>query len=131
MELNLPIFSLGTYPTAFVVQVLEHLLIINWGAVRTQIKTPTIFLASNHSMLSAISCKVPKNTGDKRSGKSETSPVAPRAGIQQKAQQQQQHKGNQALQVPAVALYPSRKKVPVKDLPPFGKWNSEALGLVL
>uniref|UniRef100_A0AAQ4R1T9 Rap guanine nucleotide exchange factor 2 n=1 Tax=Gasterosteus aculeatus aculeatus TaxID=481459 RepID=A0AAQ4R1T9_GASAC len=27
-------------------------------------------------------------------------------------------KGNQALQVPAVALYPSRKKVPVKDLSP-------------
>ncbi|KAJ7409201.1 Rap guanine nucleotide exchange factor 2 [Willisornis vidua] len=64
---------------------------------------------------------LPKNTGDKRSGKSETSPVAPRAGIQQKVQQQQQqHKVNQALQVPAVSLYPSRKKVPVKDLPPFG-----------
>ncbi|KAM4672799.1 rap guanine nucleotide exchange factor 2 [Amazona ochrocephala] len=62
---------------------------------------------------------LPKNTGDKRSGKSETSPVAPRAGIQQKVQQQQQHKVNQALQVPAVSLYPSRKKVPVKDLPPF------------
>uniref|UniRef100_A0A669R4D0 Rap guanine nucleotide exchange factor 2 n=1 Tax=Phasianus colchicus TaxID=9054 RepID=A0A669R4D0_PHACC len=69
---------------------------------------------------------LPKNTGDKRSGKSETSPVAPRAGIQQKVQQQQQHKVNQALQVPAVSLYPSRKKVPVKDLPPFGKSNKEA-----
>ncbi|XP_074679023.1 rap guanine nucleotide exchange factor 2 isoform X8 [Strix aluco] len=64
---------------------------------------------------------LPKNTGDKRSGKSETSPVAPRAGIQQKVQQQQQHKVNQALQVPAVSLYPSRKKVPVKDLPPFAR----------
>lgn len=82
-------------------------------------------------MLSSISCKVPKNTGDKRSGKSETSPVAPRAGIQQKAQQQQQqHKVNQALQVPAVSLYPSRKKVPVKDLPPFGKWNDEVFDLI-
>ncbi|XP_065453985.1 rap guanine nucleotide exchange factor 2 isoform X18 [Chrysemys picta bellii] len=60
---------------------------------------------------------LPKNPGDKRSGKQETSPVAPRAGIQQKVQQQ--HKINQALQVPAVSLYPSRKKVPVKDLPPF------------
>uniref|UniRef100_A0A8C0HLL9 Rap guanine nucleotide exchange factor 2 n=1 Tax=Buteo japonicus TaxID=224669 RepID=A0A8C0HLL9_9AVES len=74
---------------------------------------------------------LPKNTGDKRSGKSETSPVAPRAGIQQKVQQQQQHKVNQALQVPAVSLYPSRKKVPVKDLPPFGKWSSETFGYTL
>uniref|UniRef100_A0A8B9CX35 Rap guanine nucleotide exchange factor 2 n=1 Tax=Anser brachyrhynchus TaxID=132585 RepID=A0A8B9CX35_9AVES len=74
---------------------------------------------------------LPKNTGDKRSGKSETSPVAPRAGIQQKVQQQQQHKVNQALQVPAVSLYPSRKKVPVKDLPPFGKSNKEAFGYTL
>lgn len=118
------------YPIVFTVQVSEHLLIINWRALHTQIKTSTIFLASGHSVLSAVSCKVPKNTGDKRAGKSETSPVAPRAGIQQKVQQQQ-HKVNQALQVPAVSLYPSRKKVPVKDLPPFGKWNSEALGLVL
>lgn len=86
-------------------------------------------MAGSHSLLSPISCKVPKNTGDKRSGKSETSPVAPRAGIQQKVQQQQQYKVNQALQVPAVSLYPSRKKVPVKDLPPFGKSNKEAFSL--
>uniref|UniRef100_A0A670J2S5 Rap guanine nucleotide exchange factor 2 n=1 Tax=Podarcis muralis TaxID=64176 RepID=A0A670J2S5_PODMU len=63
---------------------------------------------------------LPKTPGEKRSGKPETSPVAHRSGIQQKVQQQQQHKANQALQVPAVSLYPSRKKVPVKDLPPFG-----------
>uniref|UniRef100_A0A8D2CXX1 Rap guanine nucleotide exchange factor 2 n=1 Tax=Sciurus vulgaris TaxID=55149 RepID=A0A8D2CXX1_SCIVU len=70
---------------------------------------------------------LPKNPGDKKPVKSETSPVAPRAGSQQKAQPQPQaqpqqppHKANQGLQVPAVALYPSRKKVPVKDLPPFG-----------
>ncbi|PNI63383.1 RAPGEF2 isoform 12, partial [Pan troglodytes] len=70
---------------------------------------------------------LPKNPGDKKPVKSETSPVAPRAGSQQKAQSlpqpQQQpppaHKINQGLQVPAVSLYPSRKKVPVKDLPPF------------
>ncbi|KAM6270212.1 rap guanine nucleotide exchange factor 2 isoform 5-T5 [Porphyrio hochstetteri] len=76
---------------------------------------------------------LPKNTGDKRSGKSETSPVAPRAGIQQKVQQQQQqqHKVNQALQVPAVSLYPSRKKVPVKDLPPFGINSPQALKKIL
>ncbi|XP_071599175.1 rap guanine nucleotide exchange factor 2 isoform X14 [Heliangelus exortis] len=75
---------------------------------------------------------LPKNTGDKRSGKSETSPVAPRAGIQQKVQQQQQqHKANQALQVPAVSLYPSRKKVPVKDLPPFGINSPQALKKIL
>ncbi|NWU92461.1 RPGF2 factor, partial [Upupa epops] len=73
---------------------------------------------------------LPKNTGDKRSGKSETSPVAPRAGIQQKVQQQQ-HKANQALQVPAVSLYPSRKKVPVKDLPPFGINSPQALKKIL
>ncbi|XP_061440360.1 rap guanine nucleotide exchange factor 2 isoform X5 [Rhineura floridana] len=60
---------------------------------------------------------LPKTPGDKRSGKPETSPVAHRSAIQQKMQQQ---KANQALQVPAVSLYPSRKKVPVKDLPPFG-----------
>ncbi|XP_019390100.1 PREDICTED: rap guanine nucleotide exchange factor 2 isoform X10 [Crocodylus porosus] len=72
---------------------------------------------------------LPKNPGDKRSGKSETSPVAPRAGIQQKTQQQ--HKANQALQVPAVSLYPSRKKVPVKDLPPFGINSPQALKKIL
>jgi len=102
------------------------------GLRTTRLKTPTVFLAHSHSVFSPISCEVPKNTGDKRSGKSETSPVAPRAGIQQKVQQQQQqHKVNQALQVPAVSLYPSRKKVPVKDLPPFGEWNSEAFALML
>nr|XP_014428462.1 rap guanine nucleotide exchange factor 2 isoform X12 [Pelodiscus sinensis] len=72
---------------------------------------------------------LPKNPGDKRSGKQETSPVAPRAGIQQKMQQQ--HKINQALQVPAVSLYPSRKKVPVKDLPPFGINSPQALKKIL
>ncbi|KAG9479977.1 hypothetical protein GDO78_011803 [Eleutherodactylus coqui] len=61
---------------------------------------------------------LPKTPCDKRSGKPDTSPVAPRAATQQK--QQQTLKPNQALQVPAVSLYPSRKKVPVKDLPPFG-----------
>lgn len=57
---------------------------------------------------------VPKNTGKRP----DTSPVVSRAASQQRGQLA---KGNQALQVPAVALYPSRKKVPVKDLPPFGK----------
>lgn len=69
---------------------------------------------------------VPKNPSDKKPVKSETSPVAPRAGLQPKAQPQPPppqppHKLNQGLQVPAVSLYPSRKKVPVKDLPPFGR----------
>ncbi|XP_063314290.1 rap guanine nucleotide exchange factor 2 isoform X8 [Pelobates fuscus] len=63
---------------------------------------------------------LPKTPCDKRSGKPDTSPVAPRAASQQKPQQQPPSKVNQALQVPAVSLYPSRKKVPVKDLPPFG-----------
>lgn len=60
-------------------------------------------------------CLVPKNASGKRP---DTSPVVSRAASQQRGQLA---KGNQALQVPAVALYPSRKKVPVKDLPPFGK----------
>lgn len=57
---------------------------------------------------------MPKNASGKRP---DTSPVVSRAASQQRGQLA---KGNQALQVPAVALYPSRKKVPVKDLPPFG-----------
>lgn len=61
-----------------------------------------------------FSSPVPKNVGDKK--KPDTSPVIPRANQPKQAQ-----KGGQALQVPAVSLYPSRKKVPVKDLPPFGK----------
>uniref|UniRef100_A0A667ZIJ1 Rap guanine nucleotide exchange factor 2 n=1 Tax=Myripristis murdjan TaxID=586833 RepID=A0A667ZIJ1_9TELE len=56
---------------------------------------------------------LPKNASGKRP---DTSPVVSRAASQQRGQLA---KGNQALQVPAVALYPSRKKVPVKDLPPF------------
>uniref|UniRef100_A0AAZ3SWD8 Rap guanine nucleotide exchange factor 2 n=1 Tax=Oncorhynchus tshawytscha TaxID=74940 RepID=A0AAZ3SWD8_ONCTS len=59
---------------------------------------------------------LPKNAGGGK--RPDTSPVVSRAASQQRGQLQ---KGNQALQVPAVALYPSRKKVPVKDLPPFGK----------
>ncbi|XP_068134949.1 rap guanine nucleotide exchange factor 2 isoform X5 [Hyperolius riggenbachi] len=71
---------------------------------------------------------LPKTPGDKRSGKPETSPVAPRASSQQK---QQPAKPAQALQVPAVALYPSRKKVAVKDLPPFGINSPQALKKIL
>lgn len=59
---------------------------------------------------------VPKSSGDRK--RPDTSPVVARAATHQR---QQLQKANQALQVPAVALYPSRKKVPVKDLPPFGK----------
>ncbi|XP_045686792.1 rap guanine nucleotide exchange factor 2 isoform X4 [Phyllostomus hastatus] len=81
---------------------------------------------------------LPKNPGDKKPVKTETSPVAPRAGSQQKAQAQSQpqqpqpaHKASQGLQVPAVSLYPSRKKVPVKDLPPFGINSPQALKKIL
>lgn len=81
---------------------------------------------------------LPKNPGDKKPVKSETSPVAPRAGSQQKTQPQPPpqpqplpHKMNQGLQVPAVSLYPSRKKVPVKDLPPFGINSPQALKKIL
>ncbi|GCC34065.1 hypothetical protein chiPu_0012538 [Chiloscyllium punctatum] len=73
---------------------------------------------------------LPKNTGEKKVGKlSDTSPVAPRSGVQN--QKQQQQKVNQALQVPAVSLYPSRKKVQVKDLPPFGTHSPQALKKIL
>uniref|UniRef100_A0A673GPD1 Rap guanine nucleotide exchange factor 2 n=1 Tax=Sinocyclocheilus rhinocerous TaxID=307959 RepID=A0A673GPD1_9TELE len=62
---------------------------------------------------------LPKSSGDRK--RPDTSPVVARAATHQR---QQLQKANQALQVPAVALYPSRKKVPVKDLPPFGKTNT-------
>lgn len=71
---------------------------------------------------------LPKNAGERKAGKlSDTSPVAPRSG----AQQQKQQKVNQVLQVPAVSLYPSRKKVQVKDLPPFGTHSPQALKKIL
>ncbi|XP_048851747.1 rap guanine nucleotide exchange factor 2 isoform X7 [Brienomyrus brachyistius] len=68
---------------------------------------------------------LPKNVGDKK--KPDTSPVIPRAASQPK----QTQKGGQALQVPAVSLYPSRKKVPVKDLPPFGTSSPQSLKKIL
>ncbi|GCB79747.1 hypothetical protein scyTo_0016031, partial [Scyliorhinus torazame] len=73
---------------------------------------------------------LPKSTGEKKVGKlSDTSPVTARSGVQH--QKQQQQKVNQALQVPAVSLYPSRKKVQVKDLPPFGTHSPQALKKIL
>ncbi|XP_042193877.1 rap guanine nucleotide exchange factor 2 isoform X6 [Callorhinchus milii] len=75
---------------------------------------------------------LPKSIGDKKAGKpSDTSPVAPRSGAQHLKQQQQ--KANQALQVPvqAVTMYQSRKKVPIKDLPPFGTHSPQALKKIL
>ncbi|XP_056625094.1 rap guanine nucleotide exchange factor 2 isoform X5 [Triplophysa dalaica] len=68
---------------------------------------------------------LPKSSGDKK--RPDTSPVVSRA-IHQR---QQLQKANQALQVPAVALYPSRKKVPVKDLPPFGTSSPGSLKKIL
>ncbi|XP_051865230.1 rap guanine nucleotide exchange factor 2 isoform X3 [Pristis pectinata] len=71
---------------------------------------------------------LPKSTGERKAGKlSDTSPVAPRSG----GQHQKQQKVNQVLQVPAVSLYPSRKKVQVKDLPPFGTHSPQALKKIL
>ncbi|XP_061136658.1 rap guanine nucleotide exchange factor 2-like isoform X5 [Syngnathus typhle] len=68
---------------------------------------------------------LPKNSGVRRA---DTSPVVSRAASQQRGQLA---KGSQALQVPAVALYPSRKKVPVKDLPPFGTSSPHSLKKIL
>ncbi|XP_061642816.1 rap guanine nucleotide exchange factor 2 isoform X6 [Phyllopteryx taeniolatus] len=68
---------------------------------------------------------LPKNSGVRRA---DTSPVVSRAASQQRGQLA---KGSQALQVPAVALYPSRKKVPVKDLPPFGTSSPQSLKKIL
>ncbi|MBZ3884883.1 Rap guanine nucleotide exchange factor 2 [Sciurus carolinensis] len=80
---------------------------------------------------------LPKNPGDKKPVKSKTSPVAPGAGSQQKAQPQPQappqqppHEADQGPQVPAGALYPSRK-VPVKDLPPLGINSPQDLKKIL
>ncbi|KAL7886209.1 hypothetical protein AOLI_G00065040 [Acnodon oligacanthus] len=69
---------------------------------------------------------LPKGSGDRK--RPDTSPVVPRAAAHQR---QQLQKPNQALQVPAVALYPSRKKVPVKDLPPFGTSSPQSLKKIL
>ncbi|XP_072290837.1 rap guanine nucleotide exchange factor 2 isoform X3 [Eucyclogobius newberryi] len=68
---------------------------------------------------------LPKNAGGKRP---DTSPVVSRAASTQRGQLS---KGTQALQVPSVALYPSRKKVPVKDLPPFGTSSPQSLKKIL
>ncbi|XP_015247513.1 PREDICTED: rap guanine nucleotide exchange factor 2-like isoform X5 [Cyprinodon variegatus] len=68
---------------------------------------------------------LPKTAGGKRP---DTSPVVSRAASQQRGQLA---KGNQALQVPSVALYPSRKRVPVKDLPPFGTSSPQSLKKIL
>lgn len=72
---------------------------------------------------------VPNNSRDKKPVKTETTPVAPHAGPQQKVQLQQPlaqpqppNEVSQGLQVPTVSLYPSQKKVLVKELPPFGKF---------
>ncbi|KAM6953545.1 rap guanine nucleotide exchange factor 2 isoform 2-T2 [Aplochiton taeniatus] len=69
---------------------------------------------------------LPKNAADRK--RPDTSPVVARAASQQRGQLA---KGNQALQVPTVALYPSRKKVPVKDLPPFGTSSPSSLKKIL
>ncbi|KAM4732094.1 LOW QUALITY PROTEIN: rap guanine nucleotide exchange factor 2 [Anableps anableps] len=68
---------------------------------------------------------LPKNASGKRP---DTSPVVSRAASQQRGQLA---KGNQVLQVPTVALYPSRKRVPVKDLPPFGTSSPQSLKKIL
>ncbi|XP_067104168.1 rap guanine nucleotide exchange factor 2 [Osmerus mordax] len=69
---------------------------------------------------------LPKSSGDRK--RPDTSPVVSRAASQQRGQLT---KSGQALQVPAVALYPSRKKVPVKDLPPFGTSSPQSLKKIL
>ncbi|XP_035282170.1 rap guanine nucleotide exchange factor 2 isoform X4 [Anguilla anguilla] len=68
---------------------------------------------------------VPKNSSDKK--RPDTSPQVARAASQHK----QQQKAGPALQVPAVPLHPSRKKVPVKDLPPFGTSSPQSLKKIL
>uniref|UniRef100_A0A8C2DZQ7 Rap guanine nucleotide exchange factor 2 n=1 Tax=Cyprinus carpio TaxID=7962 RepID=A0A8C2DZQ7_CYPCA len=69
---------------------------------------------------------LPKSSGDRK--RPDTSPVVARAATHQR---QQLQRANQALQVPAVALYPSRKKVSVKDLPPFGTSSPQSLKKIL
>ncbi|KAM9470281.1 rap guanine nucleotide exchange factor 2 isoform 2-T3 [Clarias gariepinus] len=69
---------------------------------------------------------LPKSSGDRK--RPDTSPVVARAALHPR---QQLQKSSQGLQVPTVALYPSRKKVPVKDLPPFGTNSPQSLKKIL
>ncbi|KAJ3587197.1 hypothetical protein NHX12_010795, partial [Muraenolepis orangiensis] len=73
-------------------------------------------------------CTLPKNPSGRRS---DTSPVVARAASQQRGQLAQLARSQPGLQVPAVALYPSRKKVQVKDLPPFGTSSPHSLKKIL
>ncbi|XP_043917992.1 rap guanine nucleotide exchange factor 2 isoform X3 [Protopterus annectens] len=84
----------------------------------------------------SLQCEPSTNTlpksGDRKGGKTETSPVPPRAAVQQpKTPPQQQQKISQVLQVPPVSLHPSRRRVPAKDLPPFGTSSPQALKKIL
>ncbi|KAJ8781803.1 hypothetical protein J1605_010787 [Eschrichtius robustus] len=77
---------------------------------------------------------LPKNPGDRKPVKADTSPVAPRAGLQPKPPPpapQPSQRPSPGLQLPAVPLYPSRKKVPLRDLPPFGINSPQALKKIL
>ncbi|XP_029090764.1 rap guanine nucleotide exchange factor 2 isoform X3 [Monodon monoceros] len=77
---------------------------------------------------------LPKNPGDRKPVKADTSPVAPRAGLQPKPPPQApqpSQRPSPGLQLPAVPLYPSRKKVPLRDLPPFGINSPQALKKIL
>uniref|UniRef100_A0A8C1Q9D9 Rap guanine nucleotide exchange factor 2 n=1 Tax=Cyprinus carpio TaxID=7962 RepID=A0A8C1Q9D9_CYPCA len=92
-----------------------------------------LILETNEESLQTLSIQcepsvntLPKSSGDRK--RPDTSPVVARAAIHQR---QQLQKATQALQVPAVALYPSRKKVPVKDLPPFGTSSPQSLKKIL
>ncbi|XP_018591340.1 rap guanine nucleotide exchange factor 2 isoform X4 [Scleropages formosus] len=97
--------------------------------VRQYLSTLTLETSEESLQTISLQCEPSSSTLPKSAGKKpDTSPVVSRAANQQK---QQQQKGCQALQVPAVSLYPSRKKVPVKDLPPFGTSSPQALKKIL
>ncbi|KAL4640385.1 rap guanine nucleotide exchange factor 2 isoform X2 [Arapaima gigas] len=97
--------------------------------VRQYLSTLTLETSEESLQTISLQCEPSSSTLPKNAVKKpDTSPVISRAANQQK---QQQQKGSQALQVPAVALYPSRKKVPVKDLPPFGTSSPQALKKIL
>lgn len=100
--------SISTREPLFTILKLDHhTVLIHYGS-HLDIHTTLLNLVSHLT--------VPKSSGDRK--RPDTSPVVARAALHPR---QQLQKSNQALQVPTVALYPSRKKVPVKDLPPFGK----------
>lgn len=74
-------------------------------------------------LIASVVCVFPpvsKNLSERRSTKSDMSPVSMRSGV---SSAKPQNRVSQVLQVPPVSLYPLRKKSIAKDLSAaFGTW---------